>query len=215
MVRTLPPARRRLGAGKAPAAKVPASANKLPTANANLPVPANAAVVGKKSATNQPTSNATNQPKTNATNQPKTSATNQPKTTATNQPKTKATKQTKAKQPQQPNAQPGKRKYRYRPGTVALREIKKYQKSYEDIIPTAPFIRLVREIGQDLLKWDLRWTESAIFALRAAAEKELVDFFQVANEGAIHAKRVTIMRQDAKLAVSVHDRYNPECTWKK
>jgi hypothetical protein len=45
--------------------------------------------------------------------------------------------------------------HRYRPGTVALREIRKYQKSTEACIRRLPFQRLVREIASDF-KADLR-----------------------------------------------------------
>jgi histone H3/H4 len=38
--------------------------------------------------------------------------------------------------------------HRYRPGTVALREIRKYQKSHDLLIRKLPFQRLVREIAQ-------------------------------------------------------------------
>lgn len=42
-----------------------------------------------------------------------------------------------------------KKPHRYRPGTVALREIRRYQKSTELLIPKAPFARLVKEILHD------------------------------------------------------------------
>ncbi|KAH8267365.1 hypothetical protein KR026_001062 [Drosophila bipectinata] len=42
-----------------------------------------------------------------------------------------------------------KKPHRYRPGTVALREIRRYQKSTELLIRKLPFQRLVREIAQD------------------------------------------------------------------
>ncbi|MBA0871045.1 hypothetical protein Goshw_020603, partial [Gossypium schwendimanii] len=42
-----------------------------------------------------------------------------------------------------------KKPHQYRPGTVALREIQKYQKSTELLIRKLPFQRLVREIAQD------------------------------------------------------------------
>ncbi len=58
-----------------------------------------------------------------------------------------------------------KKPHRYRPGTVALREIRKYQKSTDLLIRRLPFQRLVREIGQDF-KTDLRFQASAILALQ-------------------------------------------------
>ena len=44
-----------------------------------------------------------------------------------------------------------KKPHRFRPGTVALREIRKYQKSTDLLIRKIPFQRLVREIAQGLL----------------------------------------------------------------
>ena len=82
--------------------------------------------------------------------------------------------------------------HRYRPGTVALREIRRYQKSTELLIRKLPFQRLVREIAQDF-KTDLRFQSSAIVALQEASEAYLVGLFEDTNLCAIHAKRVTIM----------------------
>ncbi|GAX78497.1 hypothetical protein CEUSTIGMA_g5936.t1 [Chlamydomonas eustigma] len=65
-----------------------------------------------------------------------------------------------------------KKPHRYRPGTVALREIRKYQKSTELLIRKLPFQRLVREIAQDF-KTDLRFQSSAVLALQEAAEAYL------------------------------------------
>jgi histone H3 len=89
-----------------------------------------------------------------------------------------------------------KKPHRYRPGTVALREIRKYQKSTELLIRKLPFQRLVREIAQDF-KTDLRFQSSAVLALQEAA---LVGLFEDTNLAAIHAKRVTIMPKDIQLA---------------
>ena len=62
-----------------------------------------------------------------------------------------------------------KKPHRYRPGTVALREIRRYQKSTELLIRKLPFQRLVREIAQDF-KTDLRFQGSAVLALQESAE---------------------------------------------
>ncbi|CAM9903819.1 unnamed protein product [Ascophyllum nodosum] len=85
------------------------------------------------------------------------------------------------------------------PGTVALREIRRYQKSTELLIRKLPFQRLVREIAQDF-KSDLRFQGSAVLALQEAAEAYLVGLFEDTNLCAIHAKRVTIMPKDIQLA---------------
>jgi histone H3 len=92
-----------------------------------------------------------------------------------------------------------KKPHRYRPGTVALREIRRYQKSTELLIRKLPFQRLVREIAQDY-KTDLRFQGSAVLALQESAEAYLVGLFEDTNLAAIHAKRVTIMPKDIQLA---------------
>lgn len=92
-----------------------------------------------------------------------------------------------------------KKAHKYRPGTVALREIRRYQKSTELLIRKMPFQRLIREIAQDF-KTDLRFQAAAIGALQESAEAYLVDLFEDTNLCAIHAKRVTIMPKDMHLA---------------
>lgn len=102
----------------------------------------------------------------------------------------------------QKRSEPGggvKKPHRYRPGTVALREIRKYQKSTELLIRKLPFQRLVREIAQNF-KNDLRFQSAAILALQEASEAYLVGLFEDTNLCAIHAKRVTIMPKDMQLA---------------
>lgn len=92
-----------------------------------------------------------------------------------------------------------KKPHRYKPGTVALREIRRFQKSTELLIRKLPFQRLVREIAQDF-KTDLRFQSSAIGALQESVEAYLVSLFEDTNLAAIHAKRVTIQKKDIKLA---------------
>ena len=92
-----------------------------------------------------------------------------------------------------------KKPHRYRPGTVALRQIRKYQKSTNLLIRMAPFQRLVREIAQDY-KTDIRFQSAAILALQEASEAYLVGLFEDTNLCAVHAKRVTIMPKDMHLA---------------
>lgn len=98
-----------------------------------------------------------------------------------------------------------KRPHRFRPGTVALREIRRYQKSTELLIRKLPFQRLVREVAaayQD----DIRFQASAIAGLQEAAEGFLVGLFEDTNLCAIHAKRVTIMPKDIRLARRIRGR---------
>ncbi|XP_058446816.1 histone H1.8-like [Malaya genurostris] len=105
-----------------------------------------------------------------------------------------------------------KKPHRYRPGTVALREIRRYQKSTELLIRKLPFQRLVREIAQDF-KTDLRFQSSAVMALQEASEAYLVGLFEDTNLCAIHAKRVTIMPKDIQLARRI--RGEQKCTLEK
>jgi len=94
--------------------------------------------------------------------------------------------------------------HRYKPGTIALREIRRYQHSTDLLILKLPFTRLVREIALDVLPYsvgrDLRWQSQAIQALQEASEAFLVHLFEDTNLCAIHAKRVTIMQKDIQLA---------------
>ncbi|XP_048496747.1 histone H3.3-like [Beta vulgaris subsp. vulgaris] len=92
-----------------------------------------------------------------------------------------------------------KKPHRYRPGTVAFREIRKYQKSTELLIRKLPFQRLVRELAQNFRN-DLRFQSHAVLATQGAAEAYLVGLFEDTNLCAIHAKRVTIMSKDIQLA---------------
>ncbi|XP_014927166.1 histone H3.3A-like [Acinonyx jubatus] len=92
-----------------------------------------------------------------------------------------------------------KKPHRYRPGTVALREIRRSQKSTALLFHELPFQRLVREVAQDF-KTDLRFQSAAISALQEASEAYLVSLFEDTSLCAIHAKRVTIMPKDVQLA---------------
>lgn len=103
-----------------------------------------------------------------------------------------------------PNGGP-KKPHRYRPGSRALIDIRKYQKSTDLLIRKRPFQRLVREITQDIVKErklpdDLRFQSSAMFALQEASEAYLVQLFEESQLLAIHAKRVTVKDKDIKLA---------------
>ena len=91
-----------------------------------------------------------------------------------------------------------KRPMWYRPGTLALREIHRYQKTMELLIRKLSFNRLVREIAQDF-KTNLPFQAAAIRALQEAAEAYLVGLFDNTNLCTIHAKRVTIMPKDIQL----------------
>jgi histone H3 len=93
-----------------------------------------------------------------------------------------------------------KKSYRFRPGTVALREIRKYQASTELLMARAPFQRLVRETVQTLGLHDKRFQRAAVDALQEATEAYVVSLLEDTNLCCLHARRVTIMPRDIHLA---------------
>jgi histone H3 len=92
-----------------------------------------------------------------------------------------------------------KKLHRYRPGIVALREIRRFQRSTDLLIKKAPFQRLVREVAF-AMKIEYKFQSTAMLALQEASEAYLVSLFEDTNLCAIHAKRVTIMNKDLQLA---------------
>ena len=105
------------------------------------------------------------------------------------------------KQPRSQAGQPSAQHqpYRYQPGTVALREIWKYQKSTDLLIHKLPFQCLVREILQGF-NMEFRVTPAMVMALQEAAEAYLVQLLEDSNLCAIHTKCVTIQPKDIQLA---------------
>ncbi|XP_075042624.1 histone H3-like centromeric protein A [Mixophyes fleayi] len=93
------------------------------------------------------------------------------------------------------------RKRRYRPGTRALMEIRKYQKSTNLLIRKAPFARLVREVCMEYSRGvPYSWQSKAIMALQEAAEAFLVLLFEDSYLCSLHANRVTLYVHDIQLA---------------
>ena len=76
--------------------------------------------------------------------------------------------------------------HRWRPGTVALREIRKYQKNTNLLIRKALFQRLVREIAYEI-KSDCRMQSTAVLGLQEASEAYLVGLFEDTNLCAIQS----------------------------
>jgi len=93
------------------------------------------------------------------------------------------------------------KKHRFKPGTVALREIRKFQKSTDLLLRKLPFQRLVREIANDLYpSRDLKFQAHALGCIQEAAEAYMVRVLEDSNLCALHTKRVTIMPMDLALA---------------
>eukprot|EP00804_Cyclotella_cryptica_P025401 CCRYP_016522-RC/>CCRYP_016522-RC protein AED:0.18 eAED:-0.09 QI:0/0/0/1/0/0/2/0/152 len=101
-----------------------------------------------------------------------------------------------------PACHQGKKPHRYRPGTVALCEIRRYQKSTDLLIRKTPFQRLVREVLIcDVKKQDPY--SASMLALQESVEAFGVGLFEDTNLRVIHARRVTIMPKDVQLSLRI------------
>ena len=105
-----------------------------------------------------------------------------------------------------------KKPHRYQPGLVALREIRRYQQSTECLIKRTPFNKLIKEILQEYRvcpdgpgtpSVQVRFQSTALAALQEAAENFIVGLFEDINLLAVHARRVTVMPQDIRLALRI------------
>ena len=99
-----------------------------------------------------------------------------------------------------------KKPHRYRPGTVALREIRRYQKSTDLLLRKLPFQRLARELAHSI-SGDLHFQATALAASQEASEAFLVGLMEDSNLCAIHARRVTIMPKDLQLSQRIRREY--------
>ena len=107
-----------------------------------------------------------------------------------------------------------KKPHRYRPDTAALREIRRYQKSTDFLIQKLPFQRMLKDMTHNSLEqlkhMDItkllaipRMQVSTVACHQTTSEAKLVELFEDTNLCAIHAKRVTIMEKDLKLAMRI------------
>merc|ERR1712157_198948 len=89
--------------------------------------------------------------------------------------------------------------HRYQNGTVALREIRRYQASTELLLSKSTFTRLVKEIAQEY-KAEIRFQSAAILALQEAAEYYIVKLMSDTQDCSIHRHAITINKKDWRLA---------------
>lgn len=94
--------------------------------------------------------------------------------------------------------------YKHKPGTVALREIRKQQKRTDTVLPKASFQRLVRELSINF-KSDLRFEREALLALQEAAESHLVNMFQHSHNLAIYTGRKTLRKTDVEMSTHIRE----------
>jgi len=99
---------------------------------------------------------------------------------------------------------------RYKPGTVALRQIRHLQKTTDTLLPSFPFRRLVREVAREINE-KLRFAIGTFRCLQEAAEYYMVGLFEDANLAAIHANRVTVMNKDLRLCRRIRNEANELC----
>lgn len=109
------------------------------------------------------------------------------------------------KETQRPShrTRPAQQPRRLKPGTIALREICRYQRSPNLLIPKSSFQKVVRHITRINLGKELRFQARALLALQHASEDYLTDLFHNANNCAIHAQRVTLMVRDLQLVLRI------------
>jgi histone H3 len=95
---------------------------------------------------------------------------------------------------------PGQKKQRrFRPGTVALRTIRKLQKTTGTLIRRAPFYRMARCLAAVTME-GYRFQTAALAVIQEATESYVIGILANANLAALHAKRVTVMPRDLHLA---------------
>ena len=102
-----------------------------------------------------------------------------------------------------------RRRFRSRPGVVALREIKKLQRSTDLLVPRLPFQRVVKDICSRINQ-DLRFSSQGLLALQESAESFMTGLFEDSYLCTLHAKRVTLMPKDMQLARRIRGERWPE-----
>tara|TARA_B100000963_G_scaffold356143_1_gene375677 strand:+ start:103 stop:429 length:327 start_codon:yes stop_codon:yes gene_type:complete len=103
-----------------------------------------------------------------------------------------------------PTAQPvAQKKKAVRLRSKALREIRSEQSSVRNLIPTAPFHRLVKDIANDQGAGDIRFRRDALDALQADSESFITEMFHNANLIAIAGGRETLHVADLKLLQTI------------
>lgn len=104
----------------------------------------------------------------------------------------------------------GSKKMRKRPGAMALREIRKYQRSTDTVIRRLGFQRLVRDIAQQIVP-EAKFQQSSLKVIQECTEMYLCRLFEDSQLCTLHAKRVTVFVKDMALAKRIRgDRYGPE-----
>lgn len=106
-----------------------------------------------------------------------------------------------------------RRPHRFRPGQVALMEIRRYQRRTRPIIPPSQIRRVVKCIATEL---GFRINDPAINALQIATEDYLTDIFNLAGAAATSNGRETVIEGEVESAVLRYweSRYNRKSEFK-
>jgi histone H3 len=103
-----------------------------------------------------------------------------------------------------------KKKHRFRPGTVSLREIKKLQKNSDNLtFARYPFEKMIRQIIDKHSGTPLKISKDVFVTLQYFIEQQLINILQQANFAAIHANRVKLLPMDINFVLSIKYNTNP------
>lgn len=105
-----------------------------------------------------------------------------------------------------------KKPHRFKPGTVALREIRRYQKTTEDLTQFAPFERYVRNLSKNMHgKYKFQFSDGSLSYLHKVMEYHLIDILNKTQEEALHAGRTSICPDDINIVLKMVNYNTPEC----
>ena len=95
--------------------------------------------------------------------------------------------------------------HRWKSGTVALREMRRYQKETRLLIPKAPLQRIIRDLAREH-KDDVRFSKEALYEIHEYIEAALTKMFDKSNLLCLHSKRKTVSGKDFNMARKILDK---------
>ena len=105
---------------------------------------------------------------------------------------------------------------RLRPGEKALKQIREFRRTTGLLIRRFPFQRLVRSIQKDIAapgQEPFRWTAEALYVIQSVTEDYLVNLLEDSYQCTLHARRVTLMPKDLRLARRIRGIKDPGNTF--
>lgn len=103
-----------------------------------------------------------------------------------------------------------RRRRRYKPGTVALREVRRYQRGTDLLIRRLPYQRFVRSVADTHASGTnnaegLRFQGAAIDLLQEASENYLISCLIDAKKLSAHANRIGVNKRDIAMVLEVRN----------